>query len=414
MPHISQPAIPVLHFTNSTLWGGVEGHICGLLQNLSQETFRAHLVCDPALVERYRAALPARVTVTPLALSSPTQIASVVQFGRLLLRERFQIVHSHMFWSSLFAGPIAWACRVPVFVETLHGSEAWRKGWKANNAIDRAVNLLVSKHVAVCESDARFLAARKGVHASKIVIIHNGIDARRLTVSADTRNTVRHRIGAREDDCILVSVARFHKGKGHRVLLQAMRRLLVQHPQTKLLLLGEGEEQAEMQSLCARLGIVESVRFAGYQPNVTEWLSAADINVLPTFYEGLPLTILEAMAAGRPTVASRVGGIPDAIENGVSGLLVPAGDPQRLAEAISSLISDPAARMRMGSEAQTRVLQHFTFERQVQATEQMYLELLNGSRHTRQGASEQNPRPRSKNNFLPMRTDGRAASSRII
>jgi glycosyltransferase involved in cell wall biosynthesis len=382
MPHKSENPIPVLYFTNSTLWGGVERHICGLLQTLSRKTFRVHLVCDPAIAERFHEAVPPDVQVESLELSRPAHIASAVKLAHLILGGRFQIVHSHMFWSSLFASPIAWACRVPVILETLHGTEAWRKGWKANNTIDRVANCFVTKHVAVCKSDARFLQEKKGVPGPKIEIIHNGIDARRIRVSADARNTIRHAIGANETDCILITVARFHKGKGHHVLLAAMQRLLIGHPQTKLVLLGEGAEQAEMRSLCRTFGIAEKIYFAGYQANVAEWLSAADINVLPTFYEGLPLTILEAMAAGLPTVASDVGGIPDAIGPGVSGLLVPAGDPRRLAEAISSLLRDPAERKHMGSEARNAVLQGFTLERQVQTTEKMYLELLNGSRAT--------------------------------
>ena len=116
MPGKPQQPIPVLYFTNSTLWGGVEGHICGLLQNLSRKMFRPHLVCDPAVVERFRAAVPPDVKVTALELSSPTHIASAARFAHLLRSGRFQIVHSHMFWSSLFASPIAWAYRVPVIL----------------------------------------------------------------------------------------------------------------------------------------------------------------------------------------------------------------------------------------------------------------------------------------------------------
>jgi glycosyltransferase involved in cell wall biosynthesis len=285
-----------------------------------------------------------------------------------------------MFWSSLFASPIAWACRVPLIIETLHGTEAWRKGWKASNTIDRAVNCFVSKHVAVCESDARFLAEKKRVPASKIAIIHNGIDPQRAAVSQDARRAIRHAIGASEGDCVLITVARFHKGKGHHVLLEAMQKLAVRNPQAKLVLLGEGEEQAEMRSLCNSFGIAEHVRFAGFQPNVAEWLAAADVNVLPTFYEGFPLTVLEAMAAALPTVASNVGGIPETIEDGISGVLVSPGDPGKLANAITSLISDAETRARLGAAARARVLQYFTAEQQVQATENMYLDLLGDSR----------------------------------
>jgi len=365
----------VLYFSNSMLWGGVEEHICGLVRNISRRLFRAHLVCDPLLYERFRNATPEDVDITPLALSSPRHGRSALRFAGLLLREQFQVVHSHMFWSSLFASPIAWACRVPVIVETLHGTEAWRKGWKAHCIIDRATTRFVSKYVAVCESDAHFLKNKKHVAADKIAIIHNGVDARRFAVSRDKRHAIRHALGFTEADSVLVMVARFHPGKGHRVLLDALRQLLPVCPGLKLVCLGEGEGEPELRALCEAFGLANCLRLGGYQQNVPDWLAAADINVLPSFYEGLPLTILEAMAAGLPSVASNVGGIPEAIQDGVSGLLVPPGDSCRLAEALSLLLSDPATRVRMGDAARERLLQSFVLAQQVRSTEGMYLKL---------------------------------------
>jgi L-malate glycosyltransferase len=369
----------VLYFTNSTLWGGVEEHICGLLRNLSRKLFSAHLVCDPTISERFRAACPADVDITPLALSSPIHLGAAVQFARLLLRKQFQIVHSHMFWSSLFASPIAWACRVPIIVETLHGTEAWRTGWKANCTVDRATTRFVSSYLAVCASDARFLRDKKHVPAKKITIIHNGVDIRRFVVPSNARKAIRQALGFTEEDVVLIMVARLHPGKGHRVLLDAMRQLLPSDPKLKLICLGEGEEEPELRAFCESFGLAHCVRLVGYQQNVPEWLKAADINVLPSFYEGLPLTILEAMACKLPTVASNVGGIPEVIEDGLSGLLVPAGDPQRLAQAVAFLLRDAAMRMRIGHAAHARVLGNFSFEQQIRSTEKTYLDLCGSS-----------------------------------
>jgi glycosyltransferase involved in cell wall biosynthesis len=374
-PRFVDDRIPVLHFTNSMLWGGVEEHICGLLPNLSRGLFHAHLVCDPTLYQRFRSAIPGEIGVTPLALSSPRHVSSAARFARLLFREKFRIVHSHMFWSSLFASPIAWACRVPVIVETLHGTEAWRTGWKASWILDRATTGFVSRYVAVCESDARFLKNKKRVAAGKIAVIHNGVDTRRFQVPQDARNVVRRSLGFTEADSVLIMVARFHPGKGHRVLLEAMRQLLQLYPKLKLVCLGEGEGEPEVRALCEGYGLRDCVRLVGYQQNVPAWLSAGDINVLPSFYEGFPLTTLEAMASGMPTVATNVGGIPEAIEDGVSGLLVPPGDSPRLAEALSLLLRDPGRRVRMGQAARARLLQGFDLEQQVRSTEKMYAEL---------------------------------------
>jgi glycosyltransferase involved in cell wall biosynthesis len=375
----AEDRISVLHFTNSMLWGGVEEHICNLLGNISRDFFRAHLVCDPVLFQRFRNAIPDDIDVTPLAFSSPSHLPSAVRFARLLFRERVQIVHSHMFWSSLFASPIAWAGRVPVIVETLHGTEAWRTGWKASCLVDRATTGFVSKYVAVCQSDAQFLQYKKHILPKKIAIIHNGVDARRFCVQQDARSTIRRSLGFTEADLVVIMVARFHRGKGHAILLNAIRELRPLCPLLKVVCLGEGEDEPELRALTEKYGIADCVHLVGYQRNVPEWLAAADINVLPSFYEGLPLTILEAMASGLPTVATNVGGIPEAIENGVTGLLVPAGNVGALVEALSLLLSDPAKRIQMGHAARERLLRSFVLEQQVARTEEMYLDLCGAS-----------------------------------
>jgi glycosyltransferase involved in cell wall biosynthesis len=233
----------------------------------------------------------------------------------------------------------------------------------------------VSKHVAVSASDAQFLISKKHVPADKIVTIRNGIDLRRFSVSRNARKAIRGSLGFTEEDQVLIMVARFHPGKGHSILLAAMRRLLNVYPKLKLICLGEGDGETEIRRLCDELGFAMNVRFAGYQPNVSEWLNAGDINVLPSFYEGLPLTILEAMASGLPTVASRVGGIPEAIEDGISGLLVPPGSPEKLAGALSYLLSHVEVRERMGKVACLRASRWFGIQQQVRNTERMYLEL---------------------------------------
>jgi glycosyltransferase involved in cell wall biosynthesis len=298
--------------------------------------------------------------------------------AKLLRHARFDILHAHMFWSSLFASPIARVCGLPAIVETLHGTEAWRTGWKANRMVDRATTLFVSRYVAVSQSDADFLQTRKRVAPENISLIHNGIDIRRFSIAPHVRGTIRQSLGIAEGDPVLVVVARFHPGKGHRVLLDAMRHLHPAYPNLKLICLGEGELEAELRDTCARFGLTDFVRFAGYQKNVPEWLAAADINVLPTFYEGFPLTVLEAMAAGLPTVASNVGGIPEAIEHGVSGLLVPPANPQSLADAIAALLDDARMRRQLGQAARTRLERDFLLTRQIKLTEQMYVELCGG------------------------------------
>lgn len=365
----------VLHFTNSTLWGGVEEHISGLLNNLSRERFRAHLVCSPALQERFSTRCHPDVQITPLSLLDPRDLRAGIQLARLLRREKFTILHSHMFRSSLCACPIAWGCQVPVIIETLHGTEAWRKGWKAQFWVDRLINPIISSHVAVCASDAKFLASKKHVAPNKITVIHNGVDLRRFCPSEDIRRTMRERLGCSEQDVVIIAIARFHAGKGHAVLFNALRFVVDRFANVQLICLGEGEEEAESRRICNGLGLARHVRMQGYEPNVEHWLQAADINVLPSFYEGLPLTVLEAMAARVPTVASNVGGIPELVTDGVDGLLVPPGDATSLASALLRLARDKDLRRSMGVAAGSRVSESFDLESQIHKTEQLYLDL---------------------------------------
>ncbi len=366
---------PILHFTNSKLWGGVEEHVCGLLGRLSHDLFCPELVCSVENYARFRSACPQSIKVTPLHLDGLGDVAAAFQLAKILLRGKHMIVHSHMFWGSLFASPIAWACGVPVIIETLHGSEAWRTGWKSHVNIDRVISEFMTMHIAVSDYDLRHLAGRKHIPVEKIRVIHNGIDLHRFTGRRTERECMRQSIGLAEKDHALILVARFHPGKGHRVLLAAMRLLLDAHPDLHLICVGEGEGLEEIKLLSHELDLAEHLHFVGYQRDVQAWLQAADINVLPSFYEGFPLTVLEAMASGLPTIASCVGGIPEAIEDGVSGLLVPAGNPGKLAGAISSLLLDTSARERMGEAACRRARLFFSIEQQVNETERLYCEL---------------------------------------
>jgi glycosyltransferase involved in cell wall biosynthesis len=352
----------------------VEEHTCALLNRLDRKRFRLHLVSDPALYERFRRIIPAGVEHTALRVSSLYDAKSAIRFAQILMRRQIRILHTHTFRNSLFASPIGWACRVPIIIQTQHGNEGWRR-WKANFIPDRILSRFITRYIAVCGSDARFLMEKKHVAAENIGVVHNGCDTARFRPRPGPASVLRGQLGFAEDDLVLIVVARLHAGKGHRVLLEAVRLLLDTFPRLKLICLGEGELEAELRAACEALCLSDCVRLVGQQSNVPDWLAAADISVLPSFYEGLPLTVLESMACGLPTVASKVGGIPEVIEDGSTGMLVPPGDPQLLARAIASLLHNPEGRARMGRAACARIAGSFTLERQCHQTQEIYFEL---------------------------------------
>jgi glycosyltransferase involved in cell wall biosynthesis len=362
----------VLHFTNMSTRGGAEEHILTLLRRSDRTRFRLHLACPPEAVELLAADVPADVEMVPLCLRKPSEVGGAVKLADTLRRRRIDILHSHMFYSSLFASPVGWACGVPLIVETPHVRERWRRGrLKRSYVVDRLAARFVDRFIAVSRANARYLVEEKGLPAHKVVVVENGCDMRRFDSSA-TAGTARHELGLSAQDRVLLVVGRLEPQKGHRVLLEALPAVRAEFPSARLVCVGEGDERRALEVQAARLGIGSAVRFTGFRPDVPRWLSAADVVVLPSFYEGLPLAAIEALAASRPVVATAVDGTPEVVVDGQTGLTVPAGDVASLAGAISRLLREPLLARRLGQAGRRWVEERFDEERQVRMTERLY------------------------------------------
>jgi glycosyltransferase involved in cell wall biosynthesis len=366
--------ISVFHFSNEFVRGGAEEHMLTLLRGLDRKYFRLHLVCTPQCAERLQPDLPADVELLPLCLQKPNQAVAALRLAQILRKRRAQILHSHMFYASLFASPIAWVCRVPVIIETPHVREQWRRGWfKSRYFVDRLVGRFVDYYVAVSEANARYLVDQKGLPAEKIVVIHNGCDLKRIEPFQPAPTGLRSSLGFGHDDPVLIVIGRLEPQKGHEVLLKAMVAVRREFPNVRLVSVGEGSLQRDLEKLAGALGMQDSVRFVGYQTNVLDWLRLADVSVLPSFYEGLPIVAIESLAAGKPVVATAVDGTPEVVLQGLTGLTVPPGDVPRLAEAIAQILRSPELRRNLGSRGRLWVEEHFTQESQIRETQHLYL-----------------------------------------
>ena len=379
---MKQRPISVLYFSNELVRGGTEEHILTLLRGLDRKLFRLHLVCPPELVAKLQPDLPADVELVPLCLRKPSQIAAALRLAGILRRRRVDILHSHAFYSSLFASPIGWMCRVPVILETSHVREHWRRGWFKSPAyashfvVDRLVGHCVDRYIAVSEATARYLREQKGLPAQKIVVIRNGCDCQRFDPARLVPSGLKSSLGFGPSDPVLVVVGRLEPQKGHSVLLQALPAVRREFPTVRLVCVGEGILRGDLQQQVRALAQEDSVRFTGYQSNVADWLALADMTVLPSFYEGLPLAAIESLAAGQPVVATAVDGTPEIVLDGKTGILVPPGDQARLAEAICRLLRQPELRLRLGRAGRRWVLERFSQEQQIQGTHQLYLSLF--------------------------------------
>ena len=175
---------------------------------------------------------------------------------------------------------------------------------------------------------------------------------------------------------VIGHVGHFADHKGHRYLVEAVPAILRRFPDIKVVLVGEGELRSEVEAQVNRLGIVKSVIFTGFRTDISSILASFDLFVLPSHLEGLCTSVMDAMAVGLPVVATRTGGVPEVVEDGETGLLVPPRDPDALADGVLRMLNDPGLRYRMGQAGRRRVLDHFSADAMVEGTENIYYEIL--------------------------------------
>lgn len=257
---------------------------------------------------------------------------------RALLRFRPEVVHTYLPWSSMVVLPMAWIRRVPVRVGSRRNISEPTRGAAAVRLAERLAESCA--HVVVANSNgvAEF-AQRRGLPAHKIRIIHNGVSLAGQPAEA----------GA--DPPTGLVVANLRPVKGLLTLVGALR-LLENPPIVRVV--GEGPQRRRLETAIAEAGLEQVLILEGLNPNAHKLWAEAQFGILPSHEEGLPNAVLEAMAAGVPMIASRVGGVPELIEDGISGLMVPPAEPQALAGAIARLAGDPELRRRMGAAARQR------------------------------------------------------------
>ncbi len=291
----------------------------------------------------------------------------LLELVRVIRRERPQIVHAHSSKAGVLARLAAALCRVPARVFTAHGwafkAEAGRRA-TAYLWADRLVAPLTSAVVCVSETERRAGLAARTCHADRTVVIRNGIGAIDGRPGREGERT-RHR---------LVSVGRLKAPKDMATLLDALA--LLGDVELDALVVGDGPDAAALREQVERLGLEGRVRLCGERDDVPALLAEADCFVLSSRSEGLPVSILEAMAAELPVVASAVGGVPELVEDGETGFLVPPGDPAALADALRRMLTDAELRRRLGAAGRARVEREFTLDAFLAAHLDLYDSLL--------------------------------------
>jgi len=211
--------------------------------------------------------------------------------------------------------------------------------------------------------------------AARLALIYNGVDTRLFCPDLEARAHWRKELGLGEREPVIISVGRLAPEKDYGLLLEALAATRDLGPEAKLVLVGDGAERTTLQDEAAELGLQQRVRFVGRQRDVPGLLSAADLFALSSLSEGIPMALLEAMACGLPVVALRVGGTPELVEDGRSGLLVGGRKPEDLAEAISRILTERDTARAMGVAGQRRVAERFSLESMLEGYGALYREL---------------------------------------
>jgi glycosyltransferase involved in cell wall biosynthesis len=292
-------------------------------------------------------------------------------------REHYvRLIHAHQYGPFFYAELASrFARRVPVLF-TEHGRD-WPDYRRPKRVL--ANKLLLRRRdcvVAVGEHVRRALLENEGLPPQRVAVIYNGIDCQSYSGAAQCRAETRASWELNDDHLVIVQVARLNRLKDHATALRAMKKLAASVPQARLVLVGDGEERAALEKLTDELQLRGAVLFVGMQTDVARMLAAADLFLLSSVSEGIPLTLLEAMAAGLPSVATRVGGIPEVVVDGQTGLLAEAANPEDLAAKLQAVLADGAQRRRMGAAAAARAREHFDAGQMHAAYNQVFGEML--------------------------------------
>jgi glycosyltransferase involved in cell wall biosynthesis len=312
----------------------------------------------------------AGVEVVGLGRRSSAAIWSWWPFVRLLRRERIDVVHSHKFGSNVWAAALAPLAGVPVLVAHEH---SWSfEGRPLRRFLDRRlIARRSSVMIAVSREDRRRMIEIEGIDPEDVTFVANGIEP---LVAGDPAR-VRAQLGLRPDDPVVGTVAVLRSEKRLDLVLRAIAALAEELPRISLVVAGEGPERPALEALARELGVAERVHLLGHRSDIPDVLAAFDVAVSASEREGSPLAVMEYMEAGVPVVATRVGGLPDLIDDGVHGLLVPAGDADALAAALGELLRDPERRAAMGERARERRRAEFDLDVVVRRLERIYEQL---------------------------------------
>jgi glycosyltransferase involved in cell wall biosynthesis len=372
--------------------GGPAQHVIHLTARLPRDRFESLLLAGrESPSEGDMRDLAARSGVQPIVvpglgrrISPAGDARSLLFLIRCFRRFRPHLVHTHTAKAGAIGRLAARICGVPIVVHTYHGHVFHgyfsRPLTAAFLAVERMLARSTTRLLTVSESVKQELE-RYGIgRPGQVTVLPLGLDLERFVGCERHAGWLRREIGAGERTPLIGIVARLVPIKRHDDFLDAAARLQTRWPDARFLIVGDGERRAPLEAAARRHGLADRVTFLGWRRDLDRIYADLDVVVLTSANEGSPVSLIEAMAAARPVVATRVGGVPDLVEHGVNGLLVPPGDPPAVADAITTLLADADRRRAMGNAGRKRVRDAHGVDRLVADVDRLYSELVEGAR----------------------------------
>ena len=357
----------ICHVMSADLWAGAEVQLAttaAYLRGQRDVSMSAVLFNEGPLANKLR---QLGIPVTIIDERTTNGFAILRRLVRFFKEHHIDVVHTHRYKDSVLAAIAAKLAGVPHVVRTVHGLREPMTGWaglkfRLYEALDRLALLCCADLVIAVSMRMADMLRASGYRPTSVTHIHNGVDLAAI-VPARRSDAVRRELGITSDALVIGAVGRLSPVKGHATLLRAARRVLERQPNTTFLIVGSGPLHAELLAEAERLGIAEACVFAGARHDVHDLTAAMDVFVLPSLDEGIPMALLEAMALRVPVVAAAVGGVPEVVQDGVAGILVPPADDEALADACLRLSADRAWASAIGARGRQLVEERFTHER---------------------------------------------------
>jgi len=390
--------IRILHIINSLDIGGNERFVLQLLAFLPRERFHQE-VCVPdrgkdATRDLERECERLRIGFTMIRAVGNLDARVFVKLKRLLTRGRYDIVHTHLIYSQIY-GRLAAAAAGAKCVVSSEQNIYKVKARPPFRWVERRLSGLTDRVIA-CSSEVREHLVRKvGINPFKVVVVPNAVDTNvffpigKQSPLFEKVKSARRELGIEDGDVVIGSVGHMARQKGQKHLVAAIPEVQLKYPRAKFVFVGKGKLRRDLREQARALGVEEAVRFAGIRKDIPIVLNCFDVFVLPSLWEGFGTAIVEALACGVPVVATRVGGIPEVIEHGADGLLVPAGLARPLAQSIVRILDDPSLRGDMIYRGLRKAVERFNVTRMAETLAKIYSQIFYRTEAPRREVSRQ-------------------------